>query len=84
MFIVFSAVIVDNGDAADAGGEAELIALYSYDELGQLQNKKVGGKTAAQMTNSTGLQSIDYNYNIRCWVQKINRDNFSDNRPACI
>lgn len=40
----------------------ELLADYSYNELGQVTNKKVGNN----------LQSIDYTYNIRGWVTKVN------------
>ena len=45
----------------------ELIALNSYNELGQLENKKVGG-----VYNGNGLQSIDYGYNVRGWLKTIN------------
>ena len=45
----------------------ELIALNEYDELGQLENKKVGG-----IYNGNGLQSIDYGYNVRGWLKTIN------------
>ncbi|WP_449399255.1 RHS repeat domain-containing protein [Chryseobacterium wanjuense] len=40
----------------------ELLAENSYNELSQLTNKKVGNN----------LQSIDYAYNIRGWMTKIN------------
>ncbi|WP_185291077.1 DUF6443 domain-containing protein [Chryseobacterium lactis] len=44
----------------------ELLAENSYNDIGQLINKKTG--------NATGipLQSIDYTYNIRGWLTKIN------------
>ncbi|UOB19000.1 DUF6443 domain-containing protein [Abyssalbus ytuae] len=49
------------------GGTEELIAENTYDELGQLVQKKVGG------SNGTGgLQTIDYSYNIRGWLKGIN------------
>ncbi|MEZ4686762.1 MAG: hypothetical protein R3B47_12060 [Bacteroidia bacterium] len=38
-------------------------SLYRYDELGQMIEKDLGGK----------LQSIDYTYNIRGWLQGINQ-----------
>ena len=39
-----------------------LMAEYAYNELGQVANKKVGNN----------LQQIDYAYNIRGWVTKVN------------
>ncbi len=44
------------------GGAEETLAENTYNELGQLENKKVGGS----------LQSIDYRYNIRGWLTGIN------------
>lgn len=46
----------------------EVIVANTYDELGQLISKKVGGKTAQ------GLQTVDYAYNIRGWLTGINND----------
>ncbi|MDO3427382.1 RHS repeat-associated core domain-containing protein, partial [Chryseobacterium sp. APV1] len=40
----------------------ELLAENTYNDLSQLVNKKVGNN----------LQSIDYTYNIRGWMTKIN------------
>ena len=48
------------------GGSAQLIAKNTYDELGQLTSKNVGG------TGTTGLQTVDYKYNIRGWLKEIN------------
>jgi RHS repeat-associated protein len=45
----------------------EILAQNKYNELSQLENKKVGGTNTA-----SPLQSIDYNYNIRGWMTKIN------------
>jgi RHS repeat-associated protein len=45
----------------------EILAQNTYNELSQLTNKKVGGIVA-----SNPLQSIDYAYNIRGWMTKIN------------
>ncbi|WP_332454813.1 DUF6443 domain-containing protein [Chryseobacterium aquaticum] len=45
----------------------EILAQNTYNELSQLQNKKVGGTSLA-----TPLQSIDYQYNIRGWMTHIN------------
>ncbi|WP_265129356.1 RHS repeat-associated core domain-containing protein [Chryseobacterium oranimense] len=46
----------------------EVLAQNTYNELSQLSNKKVGGTVAVP----TPLQSIDYTYNIRGWMTKIN------------
>ncbi|WP_281989957.1 DUF6443 domain-containing protein [Aquimarina aggregata] len=43
--------------------DAEVIAENSYDALGQLISKKVGG----------GLQDIDYDYNVQGWLTAINK-----------
>ena len=47
-------------------GNNELLAENIYNEIGQLQSKKVGGNS------STPLQNVDYNYNIRGWMTQIN------------
>jgi len=47
-------------------GNNELLAENIYNEIGQLQAKKVGGNT------STPLQTVDYGYNIRGWMTQIN------------
>ncbi len=57
------------------GQAAEMIASYAYDELGELESKEVGN--IASSTNR--LQIINYDYNIRGWLQKINEDNLTDN-----
>ncbi|HCM33671.1 DUF6443 domain-containing protein [Chryseobacterium sp.] len=44
----------------------EILAQNKYNELSQLESKKVGG------TSSQGLQTIDYKYNIRGWMTQIN------------
>lgn len=57
-----------------AVGAPELITSNTYDELGQLENKKVGN------TSSNPLQTVDYKYNIRGWLTDINQDaNNNDN-----
>ncbi len=49
--------------------EEEQIVNNTYDELGQLENKDVGG----------GLQTVDYTYNIHGWLTGINDvDNIGD------
>ncbi|WP_312994880.1 RHS repeat-associated core domain-containing protein, partial [Chryseobacterium flavum] len=45
----------------------EILAQNKYNELSQLENKKVGGVVA-----TSPLQQIDYKYNIRGWMTKIN------------
>ena len=45
----------------------EILVQNDYNELSQLRNKKVGGTVIA-----SPLQSIDYTYNIRGWMTKIN------------
>ena len=44
----------------------EILVQNEYNELSQLKNKKLGG------TLSSPLQSIDYTYNIKGWLTKIN------------
>ncbi len=53
----------------------EVIAKNTYDEIGQLTSKKVGGKTNV----STSLQTVDYSYNVRGWLTNINQDTNDDN-----
>lgn len=48
--------------------EEEVIVSNTYDELGQLISKGVGGKTTQNR-----LQEINYTYNIRGWLTKINK-----------
>jgi RHS repeat-associated protein len=50
------------------GGDLQLLASNTYDALGQLTSKKVGGSATAY----TSLQKVDYQYNIRGWLQSIN------------
>lgn len=45
----------------------ELITANTYDNLGQLISKGIGGKI-----NQPRLQTIDYSYNIRGWLTGIN------------
>ncbi len=45
----------------------EVISECTYDNLGQLVVKNVGGKT-----NQNRLQNIDYSYNVRGWLKSIN------------
>jgi len=50
----------------------QLLVKYSYDELGQVISKYVGG---TDVTGATGLQKIDYTYNIRGWLKGVNNVN---------
>lgn len=54
------------------GSDQELIVNNHYDELGQLTEKRVGGLVASVPEQSVGLQTIDYDYNIRGWLKTIN------------
>lgn len=47
----------------------QLLVSNAYDELGQLITKKIGG---TDVTGNTGLQKVDYKYNIRGWLKEIN------------
>ncbi|WP_223605625.1 RHS repeat domain-containing protein [Chryseobacterium sp. OSA05B] len=49
------------------GNPEEILAQNKYNELSQLENKKVGG-----ISIGSPLQSIDYKYNIRGWMTQIN------------
>ncbi|MCB0375180.1 MAG: hypothetical protein KDD04_04615, partial [Sinomicrobium sp.] len=49
-----------------AGHPEETLAENIYDELGKLVQKKVGNTPAAP------LQTVDYSYTIRGWLQQIN------------
>ncbi len=49
------------------GNQTEILAQNTYNELSQVTTKKVGG-----LDISTPLQVIDYAYNIRGWMTKIN------------
>ncbi|MCI3938911.1 RHS repeat-associated core domain-containing protein [Chryseobacterium aahli] len=48
----------------------EILAQNEYNELSQLKTKKVGGKIVGN-----GLQTVDYQYNIRGWMTHINDPN---------
>ncbi len=55
--------------------DEELIAANSYDRLGQLMSKKVGGSSSTEVTRSAGLQTVSYDYNVRGWLTGINESN---------
>ncbi|MDA9339744.1 hypothetical protein N9Q68_02100, partial [Polaribacter sp.] len=45
----------------------EILLNNTYDALGQLQSKGVGGKTTQDR-----LQTVDYSYNVRGWLKQVN------------
>lgn len=56
-------------------GKIEYLSQNVYDELGRVKNKKVGG-----LLLGSGLQQVDYEYNIRGWLTGIN--NLKNLSPA--
>ncbi|HCN48619.1 MAG TPA: sugar-binding protein [Chryseobacterium sp.] len=48
-------------------GSEEILAQNKYNEVSQLESKKVGGTDLA-----TPIQTVDYKYNIRGWISQIN------------
>ncbi|MFS4493186.1 DUF6443 domain-containing protein [Maribacter sp. 2308TA10-17] len=67
---------IDPNATGGGSGETELIVLNTYDELAQLEKKKVGGDADANnVLNSVGLQTVDYTYNVRSWLKSINNPN---------
>ncbi|PKV52423.1 RHS repeat-associated protein [Aquimarina sp. MAR_2010_214] len=57
--------------------DRERITSNDYDTLGQLIKKNVGGVITGTITPSKveGLQEVNYKYNIRGWLTKINDPN---------
>ncbi len=68
-----------NATGGSGNTGSELIVYNDYDELGQLQAKKVGGTPSNSYVNTTGLQTVDYNYNVRGWLTSINNGTASGN-----
>jgi RHS repeat-associated protein len=56
-----------SGSGNTATSAEELIVSNTYDALGQLESKMVGGDPTGN-----GLQTVDYNYNVRGWLKQIN------------
>lgn len=50
-------------------GTEQLLSLNTYDDLGRLIIKKVGG---TDQTGAAALQKVDYKYNVRGWMTDIN------------
>ncbi|MBC31156.1 MAG: hypothetical protein CMH48_09945 [Muricauda sp.] len=68
-----------NATGGGTGTGTELIVFNDYDELGQLQAEKVGGAPENTYAATTGLQTVDYTYNVRGWLTGINDNNDTDN-----
>jgi len=58
----------------NGSGIWERVVSNTYDELGQLTSKGVGNNK-----NSSRLQTVNYNYNVRGWLKNINQDAIADN-----
>jgi RHS repeat-associated protein len=56
-----------SGSGNTATSAEELIVSKTYDALGQLESKMVGGDPTGN-----GLQTVDYSYNVRGWLKQIN------------
>ncbi|RZS93147.1 DUF6443 domain-containing protein [Aquimarina brevivitae] len=52
--------------------DTEQIVANTYDELGQLVSKNIGGQLSPSGGAGGGLQQVDYTYNIRGWLKGIN------------
>ena len=66
----------NNAGSGGNGGSApheELIVDNTYDNLGQLVGKRVGGEATG-----TGLQTVDFAYNVRGWLKAINNVGSTD------
>ncbi|UII76992.1 DUF6443 domain-containing protein [Flagellimonas sp. HMM57] len=74
--IAVSPVTTISGDVTlrieGSSGAEELIVYNKYDELGQLIAKKVGGIPGADYGATAGLQTVNYEYNVRGWLKQIN------------
>ncbi|MBN9284875.1 MULTISPECIES: DUF6443 domain-containing protein [unclassified Flavobacterium] len=57
------------------GGAEQLLAKNTYDELGKLISKNVGG---LDPTGAFAYQKVDYRYNIRGWLTDINNTAATD------
>jgi RHS repeat-associated protein len=57
------------------GQQDETIVENSYDKMGQLISKGVGGRSNAM----SRLQDVNYDYNIRGWLTDINKDGLAQN-----
>ncbi len=66
----------------DKTGSARIIAKHEYDALGQLKTKLLGQQVDEWVVQSTPLDTLSFEYNIRGWLAGINKDysNGSGNR----
>jgi RHS repeat-associated protein len=58
-------------------GVVNLIAKNEYDDFGKLLHEHVGG---TDVSNFTGLQKADYQYNIRGWMTGVNIDGITNSQ----
>lgn len=65
-------------NAASGSGKVELIVRNTYDNLGRIESRHVGGVAHENVLESPGLQSTTYKYNIRGWLISVNDQNLSD------
>ncbi len=63
------------GTGSPATSAEELIVYNDYDALGQLVQKKVGGDPGTDFNTTSGLQTVDYAYNVRNWLRSISSKN---------
>lgn len=56
--------------ATVVNGDEKIIATYTYNELGQVTNKKIG----LNPVTNVELESLNYDYNVRGWTTGINKD----------
>jgi RHS repeat-associated protein len=69
----------DDNDAASVATTQRTIASYTYDPLGQVQEKKIGQKTiSGSAPQSDPIENQVSSYNIRGWLLGINRDYVKD------
>lgn len=71
--------VKDDANAAATTTTQRIIAQYTYNELSQLTDKKIGQKTTTgSAPQSTPMEDQVYGYNIRGWLQGINKDFVKD------
>jgi RHS repeat-associated protein len=54
------------------------VARNTYNELGELQQKKLGQKKTDNTYSADPVETLDYTYNIRGWLTAINRTYIAD------
>ena len=64
------------GSVTTETGE-KLIVKNEYDKLGQLVTKNL----APAFANNTGLEKLNYEYNVRGWMTEINKDYLNGSSP---